>query len=133
MKFIIGLIIIIFLIFGISFLNNFLSTRLEPSSILFGKNSVVEINAVFDKHNKSKNIYYGKVTIRNLSQNKILKLRGFNIINNNKSYSVKIDSIATIHIQPLERVKKSIISNDLPLDANFNQFTIDLDFSQNQY
>ena len=108
------------------------STLQNPVAIS-NKDDVSEVKMVFTQYDQSKNIYYGKAIINNLSTNKkfvISSAFGFDVKNKGKTYNVYIDSIGTVllDIYPLKSAEIDIVANGIPSDINFNDLEIELGF-----
>lgn len=118
--------IIIFILF---LLITACESQIKDPLIISNKDKNSEVTIKFTKYDKSKNLYYGKATVKNLSRDKILKISGFDIKYKNQIYSAYIDSIATIlfvEIYPEKSEEIKIITSEIPQDINFNELEIKL-------
>lgn len=104
--------------------------NLKNSLIFYNKDSISEAKLVLTQYDKSKNAYYGKATINNLSTDKRLRISGFELFIKDKIYNIYIDSIATVtlDIYPLKSAEINVITTDIPKDINLNELKIKLGF-----
>ncbi len=110
---------------------NSCESHMKNPIIISNKNNSAEVKIELTRYDKSKNLYHGKATVKNLSKDKILKISGFDIKDKSQIYSLYIDSIATIlfvevYPQKIEKIK--IVTSQIPVGVNFDELKIKLDF-----